>query len=152
MPEYKLEYQRVLNKQRDATDPWAELANAIVEVAAEDYRFLMTKKLKRGLKMDDLELSLLDSKILDIKIFFESGWGDLCSRGLAPVIWEKLQAEFADGLVQFNIRRPFMQKHLRKIKRKRKNARERYRKNAARHKRQKKNRRGAAQEVASLKE
>lgn len=89
-----LEYQKVLNTQRDATDPWKELANAIVEQAAEDYRRLMAKKIKCGNKMSDLEMRILNSRILEIKLFFESDWGYLCSHGLAPVIWERLQKEF----------------------------------------------------------
>lgn len=90
-----LEYQRVLNTRRNASDPWGELANAIVEQAADDYRRNMTKRIKRGLSMSDLELRMVDSHILEIKQFFESSWGSLLSHGLAPVIWEKLQKEFA---------------------------------------------------------
>ena len=95
-----LDYQKVLNTQRDASDPWRELANAIVEQAADDYRRMMTRKVKHGLTMSDIEMMSVDSRILECRQFFESGWGYFLSRGLAPVIWEKLQAEFADQLAE----------------------------------------------------
>ena len=149
-----LEYQRVLNLRHDATDPWKMLANAIVELSADDYRRLMTKKLAHGFSMSDLEMLSVDSKILEIKIFFESDWGFLVSHGLAPVIWEKLQAEFAERLVWFNLRYPFFVKHRAKLERRRKKAEARYRKNKLRRKKQKakKKREAAAQAALPEKE
>lgn len=95
-----LQYQKNLNQKRDASDPWRELANAIIEQAADDYRRSMTKKIKLGLKLSDLEMPIINSRINECKQFFESGWGYFLSRGLAPVIWERLQAEFKDELAE----------------------------------------------------
>lgn len=105
-----LEYQKVLNTQRDASDPWGALANAIVEQTADDYRRNMTRLIKRGLSMSNVELVTVRSYITECKIFFESAWGDLLSHGLADVIWEKLQAEFANDLARFEARLPYVQK------------------------------------------
>lgn len=133
-----LEYEKVLNTQRDASDPWGALANAIVEQTADDYRQNMTRLIKRGLSMNDMELVTVRRYIAECKIFFESAWGDLLSRGLADVIWGKLQAEFADDLARFEARLPYMQKHRRKLERKRKAAQRRWAKNKSRKKRQRK--------------
>lgn len=89
-----LEYTKSLNIRHDSSDPYKELANAIVEVAADDYRFYMAKKCQHGSKMSDLERRVLDSKIHEIEVFFQSDLGYLLSHGLAPVILEKLQNEF----------------------------------------------------------
>ena len=132
-----LEYQKVLNSHKTADDPWKELANAIVEMTADDYRKNMTRLVKRGLSMSDFELVTVQSYIKECRIFFVSDWGDRLSHGLADVIWEKLQAEFADDLAQFESRLPYMQKHRRKLERRRKKAEARYRKNLQRRKRQK---------------
>lgn len=91
-----LEYTKRLNLRHDSSDPYKELANAIVEVAADDYRFYMAKKCKHGPSMSDLELRVLDGKIHWIQVFFESDLGFLLSHGLSPVIMERLQAEFAE--------------------------------------------------------
>lgn len=133
-----LQYQKALNTARDASDPWGELANAIVEQTVDDYRRNMTRLIKRGLSMSDMELVTVRSYITECRIFFESDWGDLLSHGLADVIWEKLQAEFADRLARFEARLPYMQKHRRKLERKRKAAQRRWAKNKARKKRQRK--------------
>jgi hypothetical protein len=127
-----------LNTQRDASDPWGELANAIVEQTADDYRRNMTRLIKRGLSMSEMELVTVQSYVTECKIFFESDWGDLLSHGLADVIWEKLQAEFADDLAWFEARLPYMQKHRRKLDRKRKATQRRWAKNKSRRKRQRK--------------
>lgn len=133
-----LEYQKTLNLRHNAADPWKMLANAVVEVTADDYRQNMTRLIKRGLSMSDFELVTVQSYITECRIFFESDWGDLLSHGLADVIWEKLQAEFADGLAWFEARLPYMQKHRRKMERKRKAAQRRWAKNKSRRKRQRK--------------
>lgn len=133
-----LEYQKILNLRHNAADPWVMLANAIVEQTADDYRQNMTRLIKRGLSMSDIELVTVRIFIAECKAFFESAWGDLLSRGLADVIWEKLQAEFADGLAWFEARLPYMQKHRRKLERKRKAAQRRWEKNKSRRKRQRK--------------
>lgn len=133
-----LEYQKVLNSHKKADDPWKELANAIVEMTADDYRRNMTRMIKRGLSMSDFELVTVQSYITECRVFFESDWGDLLSHGLADVIWEKLQAEFADDLAWFEARLPYMQKHRRKLERKRKAAHRRWAKNKARRKRKRK--------------
>lgn len=91
-----LEYTKVLNLQHGSIDPYKDLANAIVEVAADDYRFYMAKKCEHGPSMSDLELRVLESNIHGIQVFFQSGWGLMLSHGLAPVILERLQAEFAE--------------------------------------------------------
>lgn len=91
-----LEYEKVLNLRHDSSDPYKELANSIVEVAADDYRFYMAKKCEHGPSMSDLELRVLESNIHGIQVFFESGWGFLLSHGLSPVILERLHAEFAE--------------------------------------------------------
>lgn len=132
-----LNYQRVLNHRHNAIDPWNLLANAIVEVAADDYRYLMTKKVTQGLSMSEMELRFLDSNILEIKNFFESDWGFLCSHGLALVIWSKLQAEFTDQLARLELFYPFAVKHRAKQERRRNKAEARYQKNKLRHKAQK---------------
>ena len=137
MPKGQLEYQKILNLRHDASDPWGMLANAIVEVAADDYRRNMTRKVTRGLSMSEMEMRYLDSRIIDIKLFFEGEWGDLVSHGLAQVIWEKLQAEFAERLAWFNQRWPYILKHRAKLERRRKKAEARYQKNKHRHKKQK---------------
>ena len=95
-----LQYQKNLNQKRDASDPWRELANAIIEQAADDYRRSMTRLVKNGLAMSDVEMMCVKSRITECKQFFESGWGYFISRGLAPVIWERLQAEFKDELAE----------------------------------------------------
>lgn len=133
-----LEYQKTLNLRHNAADPWKMLANAVVEMTADDYRRNMTRLIKRGLYMSDFELVTVQSYITECRIFFESDWGDLLSHGLADVIWEKLQAEFADGLAWFDARLPYMQKHRRKLERKRKAAQRRWAKNKSRRKRQRK--------------
>lgn len=133
-----LEYEKVLNTQRDASDPWVMLSNAIVEKTADDYRKNMTRLIKRGLSMSDKELVTVRRYIVECKMFFASDWGDLLSRGLADVIWGKLQAEFADDLARFEARLPYMQKHRRKLERKRKAAQRRWAKNKSRKKRQRK--------------
>lgn len=133
-----LEYQKALDTKRDASDPWGELANAIVEQTVEDYRRNMTRLIKRGLSMSEEELVTVRSYITECRIFFASDWGDLLSHGLADVIWEKLQAEFADDLAWFEARLPYMQKHRRKLERKRKAAQMRRAKNKSRRKRQRK--------------
>lgn len=133
-----LEYQKVLNIQKRADDPWKNLANAIVEMTADDYRKNMTRLLGRGLSMSDYELATVQSHITECRIFFESDWGYLLSHGLADVIWEKLQAEFAEDLARFEARLPYMQKHRRKLERKRKAAQRRWAKNKSRRKRQRK--------------
>lgn len=132
-----LEYQKVSNTQRDAFDPWGALANAIVEQTADDYRRNMTRLIKRGLSMSEMELVTVQIYITECKIFFESDWGDLLSHGLADVIWEKLQAEFAADLVWFEARLPYMQKHRAKLERRRKKAEARYLKNKRRRKNRK---------------
>lgn len=116
------------------------LANAVVEMAADDYRRNMTRLIKRGLYMSDAELITVRSYITECRIFFESEWGYLLSHGLAAVIWEKLQAEFADDLARFEARLPHMQKRRAKLKRRRTKAEARWRKNKLRHKAQKQNR------------
>lgn len=131
-----LEYRKTLNLRHDAADPWKMLANAVVEMAADDYRRNMTRLIKRGLFMSDIELVTVRSYITECQIFFESGWGYLLSHGLADVIWEKLQAEFADDLAWFEARLPYMQKHRRKLERKRKATQRRWAKNKSRRKRQ----------------
>lgn len=145
-----LDYQKVLNLRHDARDPWAMLANAIVEVAADDYRYYMTKKVTHGLSMSATEMMYLDSNILEIKLFFEGDWGFLVSHGLAPVIWEKLQAEFAEQLARFNLCYPFAVKHRAKLERRRKKAEARYRKNLQRRKRQKARKKREAAAKAAL--
>lgn len=133
-----LEYQKILNTQRDASDPWNTLANAIVEQTADDYRRNMTRLIKHGLSMSDFELVTVQSYVTECKLFFESDWGFLLSHGLADVIWEKLQAEFAADLARFEARLPYVQKHRRKLERKRKAAQRRWAKNKSRRKRQRK--------------
>ena len=99
-----LKYMLLLNTQREASDPYKELANAIVETAADDYRSSMREKISKGLDMSDLELYYLNSRISEIKRFFESDWGDLCAHGMALAIWERLQKEFAAQNAAFEIK------------------------------------------------
>ena len=133
-----LEYQKNLNHQRHSYDPWKALANAVVETTADDYRRNMSRLLDHGFYMSDVELVAVRSHITECRVFFESDWGYLLSRGLAPVIWEKLQAEFAERLAWFEARLPYLQKHRRKLERKREAARRRWAKNKARRKQQRK--------------
>ena len=128
--------QHPQSAQNDNLDPWKRLANAIVTLAAEDYRDYMRLKLSRGLSMSEMEMTYLNSKILDVKIFFESDWGYMCSRGLSPVIWEKLQAEFAEELARFELCYPYAVRHRAKLARRRKKAEARWLKNKLRHQRQ----------------
>lgn len=81
-------------------DPWKERANAIVEDAAKAYRRYMRKyqKLDKTDRRTEFERNVLMAKIHEIEVFFKSDYGLLLSRGLAPVIWEKLQAEFDDAV------------------------------------------------------
>ena len=58
-----------------------------------------------GATMEDFSFRILDGKIREIKWFFESEYGYLLSHGLAPVIWEKLQSMFADGLEAMRVGR-----------------------------------------------
>lgn len=105
-----LEYTKVLNLRHDSSDPYKELANAIVEVAADDYRFYMAKKCNHGFSMSDLELRFLESNINEIRVFLNSGWGLLLSHGLAPVILERLRAEFAEKEAAVNTQIAIRQK------------------------------------------
>lgn len=89
-------------KQRHPDSPWLDLANAIVQQAAVDYRRLMERKIKHYLKMSDFERCVLDARIKEIEVFFTSDYGDLLSRGLAPLILGRLQAEFSDRLEELN--------------------------------------------------
>jgi len=148
-----LEYQKDLHYQRHSYDPWKALANAVVETTADDYRRNMSRLLNHGFHMSDVELVAVRSHITECRVFFESDWGYLLSRGLAPVIWEKLQAEFAERLAWFNLRYPYFVKHRAKLERRRKKAEARYRKNLQRRKRQKarKKREAAAKTTTSEK-
>ena len=141
-----LNYQKELVLRREADDPWKALANAVVEQAADDYRRAMQRKLSHGLSMSRIELLNLDSTITDVRTFFEGDWGFLLSHGLAPVIWEKLQAEFATELARFELCLPFMVKHREKLKKKKARQERRWRNNKARRKRQNKRRKGNKQE------
>lgn len=105
-----LDYTKNLNLRHDASDPYKELANAIVEVAADDYRFYMAKKCEHGPSMSDLELRVLESNIHGIQAFFKSGWGFMLSHGLAPVILERLHAEFAEKEAAVNTQIAIRQK------------------------------------------
>lgn len=103
-------YSRYLNDLNDPTgktkpDPWTDLANAIVAQAADDYRRLCKKMVERGATMEPVSFRILDGRIKEIEVFFKSDWGFLLSHGLAPAIWEKLQAEFADGIKEMLVRR-----------------------------------------------
>ena len=98
-------YLREQNLHRTRSDPWTDLANAIVAQAADDYRRLCKKMVEYGATMEDFSFRILDGRIREIKWFFESDYGFLLSHGLAPVICEKLQAEFADGLETMRVRR-----------------------------------------------
>lgn len=84
--------------QKETPNPWSDLANAIVADAADDYRRLCSKKVRHGATMADIEMSYLNGKISEIEHFFNSDWGNLLSRGLAPAIWERLHAEFAEDI------------------------------------------------------
>ena len=66
-------------QQESVYDPWKALANAVIEQAAEDYR----EARRRG---DAGEIRHLER-------WFRSGWASDLSRGLAPVILERLQKE-----------------------------------------------------------
>lgn len=89
-------------QDRDHTpsDPWSELANAVVAQAADDYRRLCQRLIKSGVKMSGPEYRVLQGRIREIEVFFKSDWGFLLSHGLAPVIWEKLKDEFAEDINQ----------------------------------------------------
>jgi hypothetical protein len=97
-------YKDYLNENSKA-DPWTDLANAIVAQAADDYRRLCKKMVEYGATMEEFSFRILDGRIREIKWFFESDYGFLLSHGLAPVIWEKLQAEFADGIEEMLVKR-----------------------------------------------
>lgn len=132
-----LHYQKLINERKPVSDPWLDLANAIVGQAADDYRSNMEKKLSRGLSMKDIELSVLNGRLSEIGVFFKGDWGYMLSRGLAPTIYEKLQAEYAERLADFNVRYPYMVKHRRKVERRRKRSERRWANNKARRKRKK---------------
>lgn len=87
-------------QDRDHTpsDPWSELANAVVAQAADDYRRLCHKLITHGVKLSDAELRVLNGRIREIEVFFRSDWGFLLSHGLSKTILEKLQAEFAEDI------------------------------------------------------
>lgn len=87
------------------SDPWSDLANAVVAQAADDYRRLCHKLVERGATMTDFEFNIINGKIREIEGFFTSDWGYFLSHRLAPVIWEKLQAEFADGIKEMLVKR-----------------------------------------------
>lgn len=97
-----LKYITPVKPEKRPDGPWLDLANAIVQQAAEDYRRLMERKIKHSLKMSDFERCVLDGRIKEIEVFFTSDYGDLLSRGLAPLILGRLQAEFADRLEELN--------------------------------------------------
>lgn len=137
MPKRTLEYQKVLNLRHNVDDPWKSLANAVVEVAAYDYRRCMQKKVTHGLSMSELELRYVDARINEVARFYESDWGYFLSHGLSPVIWEKLQKEFAEQLARFDICYPYAVKRRAKLERRRKRAEARWVHNKHRRKRQK---------------
>ena len=55
--------------------------------------------------MSDAELCVLNGRIREIEVFFKSDWGFLLSHGLAKVIWEKLEAEFAEDIKDMEAKR-----------------------------------------------
>lgn len=86
-------------------DPWTDLANFIVAQAADEYRLLCRKAVKHGETMSDYEMSIVNGNLRDLEAFFRSDWGLMLSHGLAPVIWEKLKAEFDTDMKSMRIRR-----------------------------------------------
>lgn len=87
------------------SDPWSELANAVVAQAADDYRRLCQRLIKSGVKMSVPEYRVLKGRIREIEVFFKSDWGFLLSHGLAKAIWEKLEAEFAEDIKDMESKR-----------------------------------------------
>ena len=98
-------YKDYLSENASRADPWTDLANAIVAQAADDYRRLCKRLVGNGAKMEPFAYNVLNGRIKEIEVFFKSDWGVLLSHGLSPVIWEKLQAEFADDINEMLVRR-----------------------------------------------
>lgn len=98
-------YYKDYLSENSKADPWTDLANAIVAQAADDYRRLCKKLVDKGAKMEPFAYNVLNGRIKEIEVFFKSDWCVLLSHGLAPVIWEKLQAEFADDINEMLVRR-----------------------------------------------
>lgn len=90
---------------RTPSDPWTDLANAVVAQAADDYRRLCHRLIKSGVKMSEIELNILNAKLNEIECFFQSEWGFLLSHGLAPTILEKLRAEVDDDICEMYTKR-----------------------------------------------
>lgn len=75
-------------------DPALDLANAIVADAAREYRALRKRYIKHHGILTDSQRKALENQMAQIEAFFTE-WllGDILTRGLGPVILEKLQQE-----------------------------------------------------------
>ena len=77
-------------------EAYCNLANAVVELAASDYRSYRKKVNRDWDTMEDYEKKVYTSKIAELEKFFVSPYGMFLSRGLGDVILEKLQKEFEE--------------------------------------------------------
>lgn len=78
-------------------EAYQNLANAIIRLAAKDYRRYRRKVERDWDTMSEYDKKLLTGKIKQLENFFASGYGMFLSGGLGDVILEKLQKEFEGG-------------------------------------------------------
>lgn len=75
-------------------DPYLDLANAIVADAAKEYRALRKRLYKQYPRMHPSQIKAIRHRMQEIEDFFTKQMlGDILTRGLGPVILEKLKNE-----------------------------------------------------------
>ena len=75
-------------------DPYFDLANAIVADAAKEYRALRKRLYKQYPRLHPSQIKAIRHQMQQIEDFFaEEMLGDILTRGLGPVILEKLKNE-----------------------------------------------------------
>lgn len=75
-------------------DPYLDLANAIVADAAKEYRALRKRLYKQYPRMHPSQVQAIKHRMQEIEKFFtEQMLGVVLTRGLGPVILEKLKNE-----------------------------------------------------------
>lgn len=71
-------------------DPYEDLAISIVQSAVDDYRILR-RMVRYASKIDK---PIIEGRLVEIKQFFNSDYGDLLCFGHANFIWSCLQKEY----------------------------------------------------------
>lgn len=72
-------------------EPWLDLANAVIEKAAEDYKALAANE---DDYMSTQERWWHDRAVKQIELFFMSSYGEMMCRGKNIYIWERLTEKY----------------------------------------------------------